>query len=271
MKLALTQMHICWETPDENKRTCHRLTKTASQNQCDWIIFPELTLTGFTMQPEIFDTAILQADAAEGILGHTFFQQLSSEFHIGIVYGSIRIQPETTPFSHYNCMEFLQNGSSILRYSKIHPFTYGEESLHYQGGSNIHTVSDSVSNACLSGFICYDLRFPEIFQFASKDATVMFLIANWPEVRIAHWYALLQARAIENQCFLIGVNRTGDGNGLHYCPSSVAYDPYGTRLTSASDSELIYTQIDPNLAEHYRSEFPVRADRKFMIQNPTSL
>lgn len=276
MKLALTQMNICWEAPDKNRITCRRLTELASRHQCDWIVFPEMTLTGFTMQPELiqpelFDTSVSSTGASAPILGHAFFQQLSDEFHIGIVYGSIAYAASGQTPTYYNCMEFLQNGVSTFDYYKIHPFTYGEETRHYTGGSQVKTTFDAKDKVCLSGFICYDLRFPEIFQIASKDASVIFLIANWPEARIAHWYALLQARAIENQCFLIGVNRTGDGNGLSYSPSSVAYDHYGNRLTPACGDELLFTEIDPALAAIYRTEFPVKADRKFIIENPSLL
>lgn len=252
MRLALTQMDIIWEKPDKNQETCRRLIKEAHKQGCDWIIFPELTLTGFTMQPEKFSEPICDSHAPT----HQFFHSLSKEYTISIAYGYIA-------FAHgqyYNQLVLLSPETSLMEYSKIHPFSYGTEARHYTGGDRIAICEQA--GICLSGFICYDLRFPEIFQIASKDATVIFVIANWPAERIAHWYTILQARAIENQCFIFGVNRTGQGGGLSYPPSSVGYNPYGEAVTTGSNAELLYADIEPAQAEQYRRDFPLKADRK---------
>lgn len=248
MKFALSQMNIIWENKVENRHICERLVLEARQQNCDWIIFPEMTLTGFTMQPEKFSP---NTDL-------TYFKSLSVKYSIGIVFGYIGEINGT----YLNKMAILSsNGELLMDYAKIHPFSYGEESKHYIGGNDIITVSSDFAD--FSGFICYDLRFPEIFQIASKQATIIYVIANWPEPRISHWHTLLQARAIENQCFILGVNRTGDGGGLHYIPSSVAFDPYGVKLTEPdTDNELLYTTINPELALRYRREFPLKADRR---------
>lgn len=258
MRFALTQMNIVWENPLENQKICERLTKEASENGCEWIIFPEMTLTGFTMKPEQFHEEIDDNSPT-----CQFFRNLSLRYSIRIVYGYIAFANGR----NYNHLVLEELGDTGLEYAKIHPFSYGEESKHYDGGDCIcvsRCQSPALSSAiCVSGFICYDLRFPEIFQKASKEATVIFVIANWPEARISHWYTLLQARAIENQCFILGVNRTGDGGGLHYVPSSAAFDPYGNLLTpKGSDAELLYADVAPELALKYRQEFPVKADRR---------
>lgn len=255
MKVALTQMNIFWENPSENKKTCERLVKEAGEQGCDWIVFPELTLTGFTMEPEKFHEEFYDTSPT-----HRFFRALSIQYSIGIVYGYIPFYDDR----NYNHLVMEASGKTVLEYAKIHPFSYGEESRHYAGGDKIQTcrIPKLSTTVGFSGFICYDLRFPEIFQAASEDASVIFVIANWPEVRIAHWYTLLQARAIENQCFIIGVNRTGEGGGLHYIPSSVAFNPYGEAITPKSPAELLYAEIQPELAEQYRKEFPLKNDRK---------
>lgn len=260
MKIALTQMDIIWENPAENQKTCQRLTEEASRNNCNWIIFPEMTLTGFTMNPEPFRETITTSPTK------AFFQQLSTDYNINIAFGYIAEKND----KNYNHLVCVEHGKTILEYAKIHPFSYGDESKHYTGGDEILITNLIDGAACLSGFICYDLRFPEVFQVASEQATVIFVIANWPEARIAHWYTLLQARAIENQCFIMGVNRTGEGNGLQYIPSSVAFNPYGERLTPESTDELLYIDIQPELAELYRKEFPVREDRKVSNNFPPS-
>lgn len=255
MKAALTQMDIAWELPADNKRTCERLVQQAADNHCEFIIFPEMTLTGFTMSPELF----YPNDDVE------FFRFLASQYGITIAFGYIA--KET---AYQNRLAIVDAGGNLLMdYAKLHPFTYGEETRHYTGGSEIKAVTWGRSiepNSFMidiSGFICYDLRFPEIFQIASRQATIILLIANWPESRIDHWYTLLKARAIENQCYMLGVNRVGDGNGIHYAPSSAAYDPYGRRLTPEHDSSsLLYIDIDPSVALSYRESFPLKTDRR---------
>ena len=252
MKIALTQMDIVWECPNENKTICERLIRHAHENQCQWIVFPEMTLTGFSMHPERFFEPV-QSDAPV----HSFFRQLSLQYSIGIVFGYIA-EADGRYYSH---LAMVENGIYLMEYAKIHPFSYGEEANYYTGGDRIVTCHMEPS-ICVSGFVCYDLRFPEVFQAASQSASVIFVIANWPMSRITHWYTLLQARAIENQCFMIGVNRTGNGGGLCYCPSSIAFDPYGKRISQESNTELLCVDIQPEQAAAYRSEFPVQADRR---------
>ncbi|MBQ8983265.1 MAG: carbon-nitrogen family hydrolase [Lachnospiraceae bacterium] len=255
MKAALTQMNIIWELPAENKRTCEQLIRQAADERCELIIFPEMTLTGFTMSPELF----YPNDDME------FFRSLALQYKIAIAFGYIAKEG-----AYQNRLAIIDaDGNLLMDYAKLHPFTYGEETMHYAGGSSIQSVTwgtSFVPNSFLidiSGFICYDLRFPEIFQIASKQATIILLIANWPESRIDHWYTLLKARAIENQCYMLGVNRVGDGNGIHYIPSSAAYDPYGKLLTpEQDDSPLLYIDIDPAAALSYRHGFPVKTDRR---------
>lgn len=252
MRLALTQMDIIWEEPGKNQETCRRLTKEAHKQKCDWIIFPELTLTGFTMQPEKFSEPLCDSHAPT----HQFFHSLSKEYTISIAYGYIA-------FAHgqcYNQLVLLSPEASLMEYSKIHPFSYGAEARHYTGGDRIAICEQS--GIFLSGFICYDLRFPEIFQIASRNAEIIFVIANWPAERITHWHTLLQARAIENQCFIFGINRTGQGDGHSYPPSSIGYNPYGEPVTLAENTELLYADIDPALANRYRADFPLKTDRK---------
>lgn len=264
MKLALTQMNIIWEAPEENRLQCQRLTKEASENHCDWIVFPELTLTGFTMNPECF-----REDPCDHSPTKKFFQDLSRKYSIGIVFGYIAVQEGR----NYNHLAIVREGRTIMEYAKLHPFSFGSEAEHYTGGSQITTCQVPIANhkeICLSGFICYDLRFPEIFQLASKKAELIFVIANWPEERIRHWHILLQARAIENQCFIIGVNRTGTGGGLCYPPSSIAFDPYGESI-AAGPAELLYADIHPELVTEYRKEFPLKKDRREEIYQPNIL
>lgn len=266
MKFALTQMNIQWENPDANRILCRQSAKRAAAAGCDWIIFPEMTLTGFTMQPEHF------AETPNGEAA-SFFCELSQTCGIGIIYGYIADADDR----YYNRLVYVQNGCIIGEYTKLHPFSFGEETLHYSKGDSPLTLR-TASGICISGFICYDLRFPEIFQAVSKQAEIIIVIANWPAARIAHWYTLLQARAIENQCFLLGVNRSGTGGGISYPASSAAYSPTGELLTPSAvetipanlsdtsgiipDNHLLYVELNPAKVTHYRQEFPLKSDRR---------
>lgn len=167
MKIALTQMDISWEAKEENKRTCRRLIAAAKEKGAELIAFPEMTLTGFTMRPELF------AEPEENSNTENFFLELSAEYKIAILFGRIEKRQD----GYYNLLEIADQDRIILKYRKIHPFSYGGESMHYKSGSEI--VTTVFHGAPIGAFICYDLRFPEIFQISSEHSEVLFVIANW--------------------------------------------------------------------------------------------
>ena len=157
-----------------------------------------------------------------------------------------------------------------MDYRKIHPFTYGQEGEYFQGGKQIITME--WEKTTLGAFICYDLRFPEIFQISSEDSAIIVVIANWPETRIRQWDCLLQARAIENQCFIAGVNRTGKGGGLSYNGHSALYGPTGERMTVLCEEEsLLIGDVDVEEVRKLREAFPVKKDRKEALYSKNSL
>lgn len=162
---------------------------------------------------------------------------------------------------YYNKLMIVSEGRIIYDYDKIHPFNYSDEGKHYIGGHEVKTTR--LMNMELSGFVCYDLRFPEIFQAVSGQADMILVIANWPKERILHWETLLRARAIENQCYVIGVNRSGKGNDIEYIESSMAFDPLGERLTKPhSKSELMVVGVEAEKVEQIRKQFPFKQDRQ---------
>ncbi len=124
MKLALTQMNPIWENPEQNAGICESLVKEAVQNNADIIVFPELTLTGFTMNPDRF------AENPETGFSHQFFTKLSKRYGIAIVYGRIAKGRKKA----LNLMEMVEQNRLIFQYAKLHPFSYGGESLHYERG-----------------------------------------------------------------------------------------------------------------------------------------
>ena len=149
----------------------------------------------------------------------------------------------------------------ICNYSKIHPFSHGDESIYYEGGERLEYCE--INNVLLSPLICYDLRFPELFQICSRKSILIIIIANWPKRRIDHWITLLKARAIENQCYVAGVNRVGCGNNILYNGNSMIINPYGIVETEKINSEGILTMdISEETVKNYRNEFKLKNDRK---------
>jgi predicted amidohydrolase len=150
---------------------------------------------------------------------------------------------------------------SVERYAKIHPFTFGGEHRVYTGGDRV--VTAAIDGVRVTPFVCYDLRFPEPFRLAADETDLFALVANWPEARREHWRTLLRARAIENLCYVAGVNRVGDGGKLHYTGDSAVISPWGEVLAEgdASDSVLV-ADVDPAVVRDARARFPALADRR---------
>ncbi|MFN8423575.1 MAG: nitrilase-related carbon-nitrogen hydrolase [Anaerolineae bacterium] len=165
-------------------------------------------------------------------------------------------------------------GDEALRYHKIHPFTFGGEDAHYDGGDALPTAD--VDGVRVTPLICYDLRFPEPFRAAADRTDLFVVIASWPATRAAHWSALLAARAIENQAYVLGVNRVGEGGGLAYGGGSVLHDPWGGVVASAGGGDgtaigdaarggngrLVVGAVDAAVVADARARFSALADRR---------
>lgn len=251
MKVGLTQMDIVWENKEKNMGKAQKIMEQAAKQGVDLLVFPEMTLTGFTMNTTLAGEEMLFSKTLR------FFRDASKQYHMAVAFGYV----EDFGNEYYNKLMIVSEGKILYDYDKIHPFNYGEEGKYYSGGNEIKTVELDGMN--LSGFVCYDLRFPEVFQAVSAETDFIIVVANWPKERILHWETLLRARAIENQCYVVGVNRIGKGNGIEYVESSMAFDPLGERLTKAhSKAELMIVDIDKELVKKVRSKFPFKEDRK---------
>lgn len=251
MKVGLTQMDIVWEDKEKNMEKAGKFIAQAAGQGVELLVFPEMTLTGFTMNTEYAGEEMLFSPTIR------FFKEQSARNHMAIAFGFV----ENFGGEFYNKFMIVSRGRVVYDYDKIHPFNYGEEGEHYIGGHELKSVA--LNSMQVAGFVCYDLRFPEIFQLVSDQTDLIIVIANWPKDRILHWETLLRARAIENQCYVVGVNRIGKGNGLEYIESSMAFDPMGERLTKAhSKSGLMLVDIDVNQVEKCRAQYPFRQDRQ---------
>ena len=161
----------------------------------------------------------------------------------------------------HNTMVLAGPGGEVHRYHKIHPFSYGGEHEHYQAGTDFVTVTiEGVRFTC---FICYDLRFADEFWATAKETDAYLVVASWPEARRHHWTSLLMARAIENQAYVIGVNRVGSDVNLSYKGDSRIIDPLGNVLAAAAEQEtLLIADLDASVVEQTRRTLPFMQDRR---------
>lgn len=253
MKLALGQLDIMWEDKPHNKQKIEKFLYEASGAGSDLLLLPEMSLTGFSMNT---------SSLSEFRDGETtdWFKKQATKANINIGFGYI--EKDTSIEKCRNNYAIVNiHGDLVSIFSKIHPFSFGKESLHFEGGNTISVYK--LDEWSISSFICYDLRFPEIFQAASRDAHLIIVAANWPGSRINHWEALLRARAIENQCYIAGINRVGVGDGIQYSGASMVIDPLGNIIAKGgTDEELVICDIDIDSVYNIREQFKLKADRR---------
>lgn len=249
MKIGLAQLDIQLQEKDNNFSTMKRLVE--EREEVELMLFPEMSLTGFSMDVE---ASLKQAD-----LFHEKIKKLAVKEGVMIGYGVVKQDPQTKKTqNHYIILD--ETGKEILDYTKIHPFSFVHEEAYYQAGEQI--VLAKVKDFMCSTFICYDLRFPEIFQAASKKADFIIISANWPKERLNHWRSLLIARAIENQVYIAGVNCVGLQGNSQYPGHSLLVSPSGQVLREGSEKEEVIYYTFSNDVERIRKNFPVRSDRK---------
>jgi omega-amidase len=253
MRVALVSLNQVWGNKNENFQTCRSFVQIAKAQSVELVIFPEMTLTAFSM-----NTRVTAEDRVSSVTVK-LFQDLAIEFQIAIIFGVVfRDGDKATN----NALMIACDGAIKGSYSKIHPFSFAGEDKILNGGNEICVVKLDAMNIGLT--ICYDLRFPEIYSALGRHCDLVINIANWPGRRVEHWHALLKARAIENQLFVVGVNRTGiDGTGLGYVKSSQVINPNGELLSPVTtDVELDIFDIDPEYIGIFKQTFSTTQDRK---------
>lgn len=250
MRVGLGQLDMGFENKAYGKKLCEEIILLAAKKQVDFLVFPEMTLTGFTVKIKEFGEPSHKSETMN------FFKKQAALHNMAICFGLPVINFDK---AENHCVIVSKTGKLLGDYAKIHPFSFGTESEFYVGGNAL--VSCEINGFTLTPFICYDLRFPEIFQIASQKSTLLVVIANWPDARREDWKILLRARAIENQSFVVGVNRTGDGGGLHYFGDSMVISPRGKILAHAKEG-LTTVDISFEEALRCRSKFPLKSDRR---------
>ena len=161
----------------------------------------------------------------------------------------------------YNSFVLAGPDGTTHRYRKVHPFSFGGEEKSFRAGTELMTIE--IDGLRISPFVCYDLRFADEFWQLAPTTDVYLVPANWPEKRRLHWQVLLQARAIENQAYVVGVNRVGDGGGLSYAGDSRIVDPVGELLATAAQTEtMLLADISRSRVAEVRDHFRFLQDRR---------
>jgi len=253
MKLALIQYSPEWERPHGNIIKLNSLLEKQLGDE-EVIIFPEMTLTGFTMNAERF------AEEIDGP-GIGYFINMAQKYKKHVIAGII----EKDEGKIYNSsFHFDNNGIITARYRKIHPFSLAKEDKHFSAGSSPFVTQ--INKIKIGLAVCYDLRFPELYRFYGKEnADILITIANWPTSRIDHWKTLLKSRAIENLCYSIGVNRVGNDPDNSYNGFSAVFDPTGMELALIENEEkIISIEIDIDKVKETKEKFPFINDVKLL-------
>lgn len=252
MKVALISLDQKWEDKARNMQRCAELAVRAAACGVDLVVFPEMTLTGFTMNTQLSSEDPGQSPSL------TAFSALAKEYGISLVIGLVMSNGSKAANT---LVAFSDDGIEQARYVKIHPFSLAGEDRFFQAGNKLAKMQ--MPEFKLGFSICYDLRFPELYSSLAKDCEVLVNIANWPKRRIMHWKTLLQARAIENQAYVIGVNRIGvDGNGLEYERSSVIVNANGEFIEPVlTEGEMDIFEISRQELLDFRRGFSTQQDR----------
>lgn len=253
---SLTLTIIQTDLVFENKAANLERLKTKIENieqRTEIVVLPEMFSTGFSMQPELF---------AETMEGETVqWMKDIAETNKIIVTGSIIIKEDG---QYFNRLVWMLPNGQLGYYDKRHLFAYGEEDKHYTGGNK--RLIASVKGWKIKLLICYDLRFPVWSRQQSgeneTEYDLLIYVANWPERRSHAWKTLLCARAIENQCYVAGVNRVGkDNKNIYHSGNSLVIDPLGQVLYHMADEEDVFTiTLQKEDLDKARTQFPFWKD-----------
>ena len=252
MRIAALQSDIVWEDPPANFARLRPWIRAAAAATARMLLLPEMYACGFSMATEKI------REPVDGPSTRFLCEQAAE--HGLWIGGSL---PETPAGAERPTNTFLLAGpeGETVRYRKIHPFTYAGEDRHYEAGTDFVTVEIEGLRCTL--FVCYDLRFADEFWATAPGTDAYFVVANWPETRRHHWTSLLTARAIENQAYVVGVNRVGRGGKLDYTGDSRILDPMGRTLAAGAEQEtLLLADLDSELVRETRESLPFLPDRR---------
>jgi omega-amidase len=256
IQVALIQSELVWQNSAANQKYFEQQIQKHKDVQL--FILPEMFNSGFSMD------STLIAETMEGLTVEWMRQQ--AKLSAAAICGSVAIAAEDQIFNRFL---FVSPDGTVQFYDKRHLFRMGGEQQHYQAGSERVIVSYLGFRFCLQ--VCYDLRFP-VFARNQQDYDVLIYVANWPEPRRQVWRTLLQARAIENQAYVLGCNRIGsDDNGLSYSGDSMVVDYFGQIQAELPirQSGVVVTQLDLNALQQFKQKFPAYLDADPFVLTPS--
>ncbi|MCJ7628380.1 MAG: hypothetical protein MUO50_08330 [Longimicrobiales bacterium] len=263
MIVAGIQMDIAWEDPQKNFRRAEELAQRAMEGlgEPTALADPEAT-PHLLVLPEMFATGFsMNAEEVSAFAGETrgFLAGLASNLSV-FVLGGYAEPGEPLPANA--CSIFAPSGEEVLHYRKLHPFSLAKEDRHYMAGDALATAE--LEGVRVTPLICYDLRFPEPFRPAARTTDLYCVIANWPDKRREAWSILLRARAIENQAFVLGVNRVGMGSNELHAGDSVLVDPMGKVVAGveAYQEGVVLGSVDPKEVLQVRRRLSFLKDRR---------
>lgn len=252
MKIAAIQYDIVWNNREANFTQLTPLLQQAQGLGARFVVLPEMFSTGFIVDSESIGEPLNGPSA-------TYLSTMSQRLDMWIA-GSCP-ECDTDDPRPFNSLVVASPDGEIFRYKKIHPFTYGGEDRFYRPGDSFLSVI--IDDLRVSFFICYDLRFADEFWSLAHDTDLYVVPANWPTSRREHWLTLLQARAIENQAYVVGCNRVGTGGGLHYSGDSRIIDPLGRVLQAGGlNGDILIADTSSELVNDVRNRYPFLRDRR---------
>lgn len=252
MKIAGVQHDVVWEDRAATLARLEPQLAAAAGLGARLVVLTEMFPVGFSTEPE-------RMAEPEGGPSTEFLRSQAAALGVWLA-GSVPINPAGggRPVNR-----FLLAGpdGELEHYDKIHPFSYSGEHEHYAPGTR--RVTFAVEGVRVTPFVCYDLRFADEFWAEATGTDCYVVVANWPASRRSHWQALLVARAIENQAYVVGVNRVGEGGGLTYAGDSRIVDPLGEVLAAGAGGEtILLADVDPAVVAETRKRYPFLADRR---------
>lgn len=251
MNIHLVQINSVWEDRSANHAKARQLIASAGPQPGSLIILPETFSTGFSMNLSV---------TAEPENGPTeqFLREMAAQYQSCIIGGVVTSSEDGRGMNQ--ALAIAPDGTVLARYTKNYPFSMGGEDRAHLAGTDISLFE--WQGLRIAPLICYDLRFPELARTAVRaGAEVLVFIAAWPVKRIQHWITLLQARAIENLAYVVGVNRCGTDPEFTYTGRSLVVDPHGIIIADAAEQErVISARIDPAVLRDWRSQFPALRD-----------
>ncbi len=247
LKVTIIQSDLFWESPEKNLNAFSEKIDTIDEST-DLIVLPEMFTTAFTMNAQ----KLAETDKGRAL---EWMISKAKDKHADLI-GSLIIKEEE---SYFNRLYWVKSDGKIEFYDKRHLFRMAGEHKIYSAGKN--KLISTIKGWRILPLVCYDLRFP-VWSRGQNDFDMIIYIANWPGRRSSHWRLLLKARAVENQAYVIGVNRIGsDGLAIKYRGDSAIIDPLGNIIKQGAHKEFIHTEtLSFKKLDEYRNKFPVWKD-----------